>query len=173
MLLTAVQQSDSVIHIYTFFLRPHCVACVILVPWPGIEPMPPAVEAWSLNHWTAREVLTFFFVKYIFFFTMVYHCLLRTTISWPISCKWTLGWFPLWGYYEHSCYESFPGCVYIYIFYFWLSWVLAAAHGLSLVAVSGGYSSLQCAGFSLQWLLLLWSMVSRCAGFRSCGTWAQ
>ena len=24
--------------------------------WPGIEPVPPAVEARSLNHWTAREV---------------------------------------------------------------------------------------------------------------------
>ena len=34
----------------------------ILVPCAGIEPMPPAVEAWSLNHWTAREVpiVTFF-----------------------------------------------------------------------------------------------------------------
>ena len=30
--------------------------CQILVPWSGIEPAPPAVEAWSLNHWTAREV---------------------------------------------------------------------------------------------------------------------
>ena len=28
----------------------------ILVPWPGIEPLPPAVEAWSLNHWTSEEV---------------------------------------------------------------------------------------------------------------------
>ena len=28
----------------------------ILVPWPGIEPMPLEVEAWSLNHWTSREV---------------------------------------------------------------------------------------------------------------------
>ena len=27
--------------------------------------------------------------------------------------------------------------------------------GLSLVAVSGGYSSLRCAGFSLRWLLFL------------------
>ena len=25
-------------------------------PQPGIEPMPPAVEAWSLNHWITREV---------------------------------------------------------------------------------------------------------------------
>ena len=39
------------------FFWPHRVACGILVPLPGIEPTPPAVEAWSLNHWTAREVL--------------------------------------------------------------------------------------------------------------------
>ena len=43
----------------------------------------------------------------------------------------------------------------------------------SSVAASGGYSSLRCAGFSLRWLLLLWSMGSRYAGFSSCGTWAQ
>ena len=28
----------------------------ILVPHPGIEPATPSLEAWSLNHWTAREV---------------------------------------------------------------------------------------------------------------------
>ena len=44
---------------------------------------------------------------------------------------------------------------------------------LSLVVASGGYSSLQYAGFSLQWLLLLWSTDSRCAGFSSCGVQAQ
>ena len=32
------------------------VACGILVPQPGIKPVPPAVKAWSLNHWTAKEV---------------------------------------------------------------------------------------------------------------------
>ena len=32
--------------------------------------------------------------------------------------------------------------------YFWRHWVFVAACGLSLVAVSGGYSSLQCIGFS-------------------------
>ena len=42
--------------------------------------------------------------------------------------------------------------------------------GLSLVAVSGGYSSLRCADFSLRWLLLLQSMGSRRVGFSSCGT---
>ena len=27
-----------------------------LVPWPGIEPGPPALGAWNLSHWTTREV---------------------------------------------------------------------------------------------------------------------
>ena len=54
------------------------------------------------------------------------------------------------------------------LFYFWLCWVFVAACGLSLVAVSGGYSSLRCMGFSLRWLLLLRSTGSRHAGFSSC-----
>ena len=41
----------------------------------------------------------------------------------------------------------------IYLFRLW--WVFVAAHRLSLVAASGGYSSLKSAGFSLCWLLLL------------------
>ena len=33
------------------------VACMQdLVPQPGIETRPPALEAWSLTHWTTREV---------------------------------------------------------------------------------------------------------------------
>ena len=60
-----------------------------------------------------------------------------------------------------------------FFFNFWLCWVFVAARGLSLVAASGGYSSLRYVGFSLRWLLLLRSMGSRRAGFSSCGTWAQ
>ena len=55
--------------------------------------------------------------------------------------------------------------------YFWLCWVFAVC-GLSLVAVSGGYSSLWCTGFSLQWLLLR-STGSRRTGFSSCGARAS
>ena len=44
--------------------------------------------------------------------------------------------------------------------------------GFALVAASGGYSSMRCTGFSLWWLLLLWSTGSRHAGFSSCGSWA-
>ena len=40
----------------SFFFLPHRMACRILVPQPGIKPTPPALEAWSLNHWMAREV---------------------------------------------------------------------------------------------------------------------
>ena len=36
------------------------VACGILVPQPGIEPMYPALDEWGLNHWTTREVPTCF-----------------------------------------------------------------------------------------------------------------
>ena len=32
-----------------------------LVPWPGIEPRPPALGAQSLSHWTTREVPVFIF----------------------------------------------------------------------------------------------------------------
>ena len=47
-----------------------------------------------------------------------------------------------------------------------LHWVFVAVLGLSLVAVSGGYSS-------LRWLLLLRSTGSRRTGFSSCSMWAQ
>ena len=52
-------------------------------------------------------------------------------------------------------------------------WVLVAARRLSRLVASRGYSPLQCAGFSLQWLLLLQSLGSRRTGLRSCGTRAQ
>ena len=44
-------------------------ACGILVLQPGIEPMPPEMEAWSLSHWTAREVpVNMYFNKRVFYF---------------------------------------------------------------------------------------------------------
>ena len=33
----------------------HLKACGILVPWPEMEPVPPAAEVWSPNHWTTRD----------------------------------------------------------------------------------------------------------------------
>ena len=37
------------------FFGVHCEVCGTLVPWPGIEPEPPSLEAQSLNPWTTRE----------------------------------------------------------------------------------------------------------------------
>ena len=52
-----------------FFFWQSREACGILVPRPGIQPVPPAVEAWSLNHWTTREVPTLsnFYLIYLDF----------------------------------------------------------------------------------------------------------
>ena len=45
---------DMIAHL--FFGGGLChVACGILVPLPGIEPMASAVEVPHLNHWAARE----------------------------------------------------------------------------------------------------------------------
>ena len=86
-----------------------------------------------------------FFIRYIIY-----------SIS---SCMW---------FVSHSLF------IYIYKFiYLRLCWVFVAVHGLSLVVASRGYSSLRCGGFSLWWLLLLWSTGSRHVGFSCCGTWAQ
>ena len=45
----------------TFFVClfwPHCAACGISAPCPGIEPMHLELEAQDLNHWSNREVST-------------------------------------------------------------------------------------------------------------------
>ena len=70
-------------------------------------------------------------------------------------------------------YFFFNKFIYFLFIYFWLHCVFIAAHGLSLVVASRGYSSLQCVGFSLWWLLLLQSTGSRRVGFSSCGTQPQ
>ena len=38
-----------------FSLQPHHTSWGILIPQPRIEPMPPAVEGQSPNHWATRE----------------------------------------------------------------------------------------------------------------------
>ena len=52
--------------------------------------------------------------------------------------------------------------------------VFVAAHGLSLVVVSGGYSLLRRACFSCcrTWALGAWASVVVAFGLSSCGVWA-
>ena len=74
----------------------------------------------------------------------------------------------------------FLNFILFYFFNLWLHCVFVATRGLTLVAVSGGYSLLWCVGFSLWWLLLLRTMGSRRVGsvvavhgLSSCGTRAS
>ena len=54
----------------------------------------------------------------------------------------------------------------LFIFLFLVVLGLRCYEGFSLVAMSGGYSLVALCGFSLRWLLLLWSMGSRVLGLQ-------
>ena len=41
------------------------MACGILVLQPGMKPVSPALEAWSLKHWTTREILIIYFLFFL------------------------------------------------------------------------------------------------------------
>ena len=45
---------------YFFLIWPCHAAYGILIPWPGIKPKAPILKAYSLNHWTTREIPTHF-----------------------------------------------------------------------------------------------------------------
>ena len=51
----------AIIYLLIFWL--HCATCRIIIPRPGIEPVPSAVKAQSPNHWTAREFLGWLLLK--------------------------------------------------------------------------------------------------------------
>ena len=58
-------QSLLLSNLFSFFFSPwpRHAAYGILVPPSGIEPVPPAVEVHSLNHWISREVPSILFFK--------------------------------------------------------------------------------------------------------------
>ena len=60
---------------FTSFLvqgREGCVTRRILVPGPGIRPVPPAMEVWHPNHWATREFLHHYLNTYLIFY--LYGC---------------------------------------------------------------------------------------------------
>ena len=44
-------------YLINLFLWLRLVACGVLVPEPGVKPLPSALEAQNLNHWTTKGVL--------------------------------------------------------------------------------------------------------------------
>ena len=57
-------------HFYFIYFWPCVMANGILVPQPGIEPVPPAVKELSLNHWTTRELPRWQILCYMYFITI-------------------------------------------------------------------------------------------------------
>ena len=61
-------------------------------------------------------------------------------------------------------------CLFIYL---WLCWVFVAARAFLWLWQEGATLQLWCEGFSLQFLLLLWSVGSRARGLQYPGTWTH
>ena len=82
--------------------------CGILVLRPGIEPIPPALEVWSLNRWTTREVHRLIYPYALLVTTDAEAKLLQLPIGpTPLSGEW-------WNHIQlqHSCqlYSHSPLC---------------------------------------------------------------
>ena len=92
------------------------IACGILVPWPGVEPVPPKVEAQRLNHWTAKEV-----PKYLYFWNRFkkkikgqrFPCVIICNNNPVPSLQYVLSWFDaqnraVWHHIWHKCCSWHP-----------------------------------------------------------------
>ena len=57
-----------VLFYFCLFIWLHWIlVAACLVPWPGIKPRSPALGAWSLSHWTTREVSCMYLFKLQFY----------------------------------------------------------------------------------------------------------
>ena len=89
-------------------------------------------------------------------------------------CLWEFAFTLVFFFFFYQISASVFVCFFVLIFsYFPLCWVLVAVHGLSLVAVSRGYSRVAMCGLLIAWLLLLQSMALGHEGFSSCSSRAQ
>ena len=81
MLLPAVYEIFTLLHI---FANTYCschAAFGVLVPPPGIEPLPPALKAQSLKHWTTRKVLLPTFLTLATLMSVKQHLMITVCIS--------------------------------------------------------------------------------------------
>ena len=78
--------------LFSFFFFLVHKACGILVPWPGVESVASAVEAWCPNHWTARQFPIFCFIIFCSYYEFP-----SLTLGWVFSffCSFLLSW-KLW-----------------------------------------------------------------------------
>ena len=83
----SIQEYPTVLLFVFFFLSlgPLHVACEPLVPQPRIKPVTPTLGAWSLNHWTAREVFPVHFLESTVATKNVLFVLSRARIGWYVQ----------------------------------------------------------------------------------------
>ena len=86
----------QVTFIYLFIYGHACMSCRILVPPPGIEPVPPAVEVLSPNHWTAREFPQGPFFFPFFFFLWLSQVLVAAHGIFVEACRIFSLWHAVW-----------------------------------------------------------------------------
>ena len=154
MLVSVTQQSESAM-------------CIYMPPYPlPLGPLSPPPYPTPLGH---RKAPSWFPVLCCCFPPADYFTFGRVYMSTLLSLRPSFALPPLVLKSIFYVYFFFFNLLLFYLF--WLHWVFVAAHGLSLGAASGGYSSLWCVGFSLWWLLVA-EHRSRHAGFSS-GVWAQ
>ena len=76
----------------------------ILSPLPGTQPVSPALEMWTLNHWTAREVPQVYNPFWAFVYSLRQGSSFPTTTYWkdyPVSIIYS--WLPCWKLIGHIC----------------------------------------------------------------------
>ena len=78
--------------IFKIFSWPCHMACRILVPQPGSESAPLALEAWSVSHWTIRKVPPL--LSYCFSFRKYHLLRLHSQISLEFHNRWKQVWVP-------------------------------------------------------------------------------
>ena len=119
---TKLRKTDSLLFIRVVSLAVPGLSCSMwgLVPWAGIKPRPPAVEAWSRpvdHHWSFQVVVTL----YIFFQSQITNFISRHTSQ------------LIWKNKEVTLWKRGFIC-------FWMCWVLVAVCQHSLGAMSVAYS---------------------------------
>ena len=94
--LIKLREADGMV-LFIYFL-PHHAVYRILVPWPGMEPVRPAVEAQILNHWAARQVLGLSLLKHH------ENCKLSAYITVTTIARSTQR--GIWGLHGEVCWQS-------------------------------------------------------------------
>ena len=74
------------------FVFCHHAACGILVPWPGIEPLPWQWKTQSPNHWTTREFPSFESFYCVLDSSTLLAVLFANIFSQSVDSYWSLSW---------------------------------------------------------------------------------